>query len=185
MNVGKLDPMLLSVHVKTDLSAFNSRKLTGEALAPRHRHLGLHFHPLTDITLEMFQRAQAPVQSGRGHLERETARDGILNIEQGTDLLAGLGTIFQANPAGLVDINPQNSYTAALEFNVNELKAEPVNHWFQKRYQIFLTHLHKTKMGPRPILINLRLGARPYDAPNGLRPKNNKAPCGALMPKTW
>src|SRR6266566_4731447 len=78
---------LFVIHFHHHRSGVDLHQLAGKVAPPAvERTFQLHFHRLTHALAKILQRNERPVQPRRRHLERETPRDRILDVEDGRHL---------------------------------------------------------------------------------------------------
>src|SRR5579863_1962399 len=102
-NLCKRHRNALSVDLERDAGIVRRQERAGITAAPLARRGELHVHPRADEALEMRPRAQHPVESRRGNLERVRGGYRVLDIEQRRDFPADLLAVRQPHSLGAVD----------------------------------------------------------------------------------
>src|SRR6185437_13286758 len=125
-NLCKRHRYALSVDLERDAGLVRRKELAGIAAAPLARHGQLHEHPRADEAREMCLRAQHPVESRRGNLERIRDGNRVLDIEQRRDFPAHPRAVLEPHSLGAIDEQSYHGTAASRTMlELHELIAQP------------------------------------------------------------
>src|ERR1700683_146930 len=154
-----------------DAGARYAGQLADERLATVTRHMGPHFHFLSDELLEMFQLVERQIYSRRRHLQQVAALDRVVDIQKvAQHRTQPLQIIERDAAAWLIDQQPQHRAARSLfelhRYQVKslalEMRLDEVRNLARHRMQF--QHYHRSTPTPEFRVPNKKVGTSPLVA---------------------
>src|SRR6056297_2674894 len=141
VDIGDAQSVDFAVHTHRHVTVFDAFHPASEPPPSVQRRPHGDLRLAAGEPLEVLRALQRAVQAGRGHLQHVLAGNRVLHVQYAAHLVADPLAILQADPFGLVDVEPQQPLAPAdAGLEVHELVAHALQGRLQQPSDLVLCH---------------------------------------------